>query len=198
VGFIEIILLAVGLSMDSFAVSICTGLPLHKVTLRKALTVGVCFGVFHIAMPLIGYSVASILAERITTLDHWIAFGLLIFLGGKMALGSLKKDEDESDDSDDIDDMDRLTLAKLLPMALATSIDALAIGVSFAFLRVNVLPAVMMIGVITGSISMCGLKIGNTFGSRFRSKAELVGGVILILIGLKILLEHSGVLVALA
>ena len=182
--FVTILLIAVGLSMDAFAVAVCAGLTMPKVTPKKALIVGLYFGVFQAAMPIIGFFVARVFADKIIAYDHWIAFALLCFLGVKMILGSFKKDGGkESGEAS-------LKPSKMLSLALATSIDALAVGVSFAFLRVSIVPAAAFIGITTLLLSMLGVKIGNVFGTRFKSKAELAGGIILILIGLKILLEH--------
>jgi len=203
-NLIELFLLAVGLSMDTFAVGICAGLTMKKITIEKALIVGLYFGGFQAAMPLIGYLAATLFTNYIIAYDHWIAFGLLCLLGGKMTIGSFKKEgcPDRQCPDDNCDDRScpggkrpdnaeaSLKPSKMLPLAIATSIDALAVGVSFAFLRVNIVPAVSFIGVTTLVISMLGVKVGNVFGVRFKTKAEIAGGVILILIGLKILLEH--------
>ena len=201
-NFIEIFLLAVGLSADAFAVAICAGLTMKKATIQKALIVGAYFGVFQAIMPLIGFAVASLFADKIITFDHWIAFALLCFLGGKMIIESRRKKGCSDRICQDKPCTDRdcpgrpdneevfLKNTKMLTLAVATSIDALAVGVSFAFLKVNILPAVSFIGITTLVISIFGVKIGNIFGTKFKSKAEFSGGVILILIGLKILLEH--------
>ena len=188
-NLIELFVLAVGLSMDAFAVAICAGLTMPKATFKKALIVGLYFGVFQAGMPLVGYFAASLFADKITAYDHWIAFALLCFLGGKMIWESRKKEEASGEISEA-----SLGPKKMLPLAVATSIDALAVGVSFAFLRVSIVPAVSFIGFTTLAISMAGVKIGNVFGRRFKSKAELAGGVILVLIGLKILIEHLEVI----
>ena len=181
-SLLELSLLAVGLSMDAFAVSICIGLTMQKGTLKKALIVGLYFGIFQGGMPLIGYFAASLFADKIIHFDHWIAFGLLCFLGGRMIAGSFQKEE--------IDTKPRSTGPKqMLPLAVATSIDAMAVGVSFAFLKVSIVPAVSFIGVTTFVISVAGVKIGNVFGAKFKSKAEFAGGAILILIGFKILID---------
>ena len=185
-SLLELFILAVGLSMDAFAVAICTGLSMRQITLKKMFIVGLYFGIFQAAMPLIGYMVATVFADSIIAYDHWIAFGLLSFLGIRMVIGSFKKEDVSNNEV-------ALTVAKMLPLALATSIDALAVGVSFAFLQVSIIPAVSLIGVCTLVLSMIGVKLGNVFGVKFKSKAELAGGVILILIGLKILLEHLNV-----
>jgi putative Mn2+ efflux pump MntP len=181
-GLLELIILAVGLSMDAFAVAVCIGLTMREAPVKKALTVGLYFGVFQAGMPLTGYFAAGLFADKIIGYGNWIAFGLLGFLGGKMILDGLKKDECPEEYS--------LKPSRMLPLAVATSIDALAVGVSFAFLQVNIVLAVVFIGVCTLIISMTGVKTGNIFGAGLRSKAQLAGGVILVLIGLKILLEH--------
>jgi len=172
--------------MDAFAVSVCLGLSVKKVTIKRLLVAGLYFGIFQAVMPLIGYIVASGFADMIITFDHFIAFGLLLFLGGKMIFGSFKKDEATEKDAS-------LSPKHMLPLAIATSIDALAVGVSFAFLQVNIIPAVLFIGITTFILSAAGVKIGSIFGAKFKSKAELLGGIILILIGTNILLEHLGV-----
>ena len=203
-SFIELFLLAVGLSMDAFAVAVCAGLTMKEATIKKQLVVGLYFGVFQAAMPLIGYLVASLFADYIISYDHWIAFALLCFLGTKMIIGCFKTEgcPDRECPAGICEDracpgkkpqssMAEASLkpAQMLPLAVATSIDALAVGVSFAFLRVSIVPAVSFIGITTFVISMAGVKIGQVFGIRYKSKAELAGGVILVLIGFKILLE---------
>jgi len=207
-SFTELILVAIGLSMDAFAVAICAGLTMPKTTIKKSLIVGLYFGIFQAVMPLIGYMLATQFADKITAFDHWIAFGLLCFIGGKMIVGSFKKEgcHDRECPAETCTDREcpggerpetketSLKPAKMLPLALATSIDALAMGVSFAFLKVDIVPAVLSIGIITLILSMAGVKIGNVFGTRFKSKAELVGGIILVLMGLKILFEHTGII----
>ena len=183
-SLIELFLLAVGLAMDTFAVGICIGLTMPKTKLlKKALIIGLYFGIFQAAMLLIGFLAAGLFAYYFMTYSHWIAFILLCFIGGKMAYGSFKK-EDHSTEKET-----SLKPLVMLPLAVATSIDALAVGVTFAFLQVNIIPAVLFIGVVTLIISIIGVKIGNIFGVRYKSKAELTGGIILILIGLRILLE---------
>lgn len=184
--WIEYLLIAAGLAMDAFAVSVCTGMPMKKATVRKAVIVGLYFGAFQAAMPLIGYLAGSRFAESISAYDHWIAFVLLAFIGGKMLLEGLKKPEKCGEESAE----PSLGLRRMLPFAVATSIDALAVGVSFAFLNVEIVPAVVCIGAVTLILSAAGVKIGHVFGLRFKSKAELIGGAILILMGLKILIEH--------
>ncbi|MDR2903694.1 MAG: manganese efflux pump MntP family protein [Clostridiales bacterium] len=185
-GLFELIILAGALSMDAFAVAICAGLAMPKVTLKKAAVVGLYFGVFQAAMPLIGFFVATWFADSINAYAHWIAFALLAFLGGRMILESLEKEEDEKQPAAE----PTLKPSEMLPLALATSIDALAAGASFAVLKVDFGPAVSLIGVITFVFSMIGVKIGNAFGVKFKAKAEFAGGVILILIGLKIWVER--------
>lgn len=185
-GFIDLFIIAIGLAMDTFAVGICIGLTFKKFTIKKALIVGLYFGIFQAVMPLIGYFAAGIFADRVDAFSSWIAFGLLCLIGGKMIFDSFKKEEASENEQS-------LRLTKMLPLAIATSIDALAIGVSFAFIEVNVLSAVLLIGVTTLVLSIIGLKIGNVFGLKFRSKAQILGGAILILMGTRILLEHFGV-----
>ena len=185
-GLIELFLIAVGLSMDAFAVSVCKGLAMPKCTFKKAAIVGLWFGGFQALMPAIGYILGAQFQETIASIDHWIAFVLLALIGGNMIREALVDDEEEADASLDVKTM--------FLLAVATSIDALAIGITFAFLKVNIIPAVCFIGSVTFIISFAGVKIGNVFGVRYKNKAEIVGGVILILLGLKILLEHLGFL----
>lgn len=185
-GLIELLLIAVGLSMDAFAVSVCKGLAMPKCTFKKAAIVGLWFGGFQALMPAIGYVLGAQFQEAIASIDHWIAFVLLALIGGNMIHEALDNDEEEADASLDVKTM--------FLLAVATSIDALAIGITFAFLKVNIIPAVCFIGIVTFIISFAGVKIGNVFGARYKNKAEIVGGVILILLGLKILLEHLGFL----
>lgn len=185
-GLIELFLIAVGLSMDAFAVSVCKGLAMPKCTFKKAAIVGLWFGGFQALMPAIGYVLGAQFQETIASIDHWIAFVLLALIGGNMIHEALDNDEEEADASLDVKSM--------FLLAVATSIDALAIGITFAFLKVNIIPAVCFIGIVTFIISFAGVKIGNVFGARYKNKAEIVGGVILILLGLKILLEHLGFL----
>jgi putative Mn2+ efflux pump MntP len=185
-GLIELFLIAVGLSMDAFAVSVCKGLAMPKCTFKKAAIVGLWFGGFQALMPAIGYILGAQFQEAIASIDHWIAFVLLALIGGNMIHEALDNDEEEADASLDVKTM--------FLLAVATSIDALAIGITFAFLKINIIPAVCFIGIVTFIISFAGVKIGNVFGARYKNKAEIVGGVILILLGLKILLEHLGFL----
>ena len=172
--------------MDAFAVSVCKGLAMPKCTFKKAAIVGLWFGGFQALMPAIGYILGAQFQETIASIDHWIAFVLLALIGGNMIHEALDNDEEEADASLDVKTM--------FLLAVATSIDALAIGITFAFLKVNIIPAVCFIGIVTFIISFAGVKIGNVFGVRYKNKAEIVGGVILILLGLKILLEHLGFL----
>jgi len=179
-------ILAVGVSMDAFAVSICKGLAMQKVKVRHAATAGVWFGGFQALMPVIGYFLGIQFQEYITAYDHWIAFGLLLIIGGNMIKEALSNEEECADAS--------MAFGKMLVLAIATSIDALALGVTFAFLQVDIWKAVAFIGVVTFSFSVAGIKIGNVFGAKYKSKAEFAGGLILILLGVKILLEHLGIL----
>lgn len=185
-GLIELFLIAVGLSMDAFAVSVCKGLAMPKCTFKKAAIVGLWFGGFQALMPAIGYVLGAQFQEAIASIDHWIAFVLLALIGGNMIHEALDNDEEEANAS--------LNVKTMFLLAVATSIDALAIGITFAFLKVNIIPAVCFIGIVTFIISFAGVKIGNVFGARYKNKAEIVGGIILILLGLKILLEHLGFL----
>ena len=188
-SLVELILIAVSLSMDAFAVAICKGLSLSDLRRRDAVKVGLYFGVFQAGMPLIGYLLGTAFADLVSSVDHWIAFVLLAFIGGNMVRESLDKDDCGCESCDPA-----LDVRSMLPLAVATSIDALAVGVSFAFLRIKILPAVSLIGVITFALSCVGVYVGRFFGAKFKSKAELLGGVVLILMGVKILLEHLGVI----
>lgn len=185
-GIVELFLVAVGLSMDAFAVAVCKGLALKKTELSQMALVGLWFGGFQALMPVIGYFVGVQFKDAITFIDHWIAFALLAVIGGNMIREALSKEEEPADAS--------LSLKKMLPLAVATSIDALAVGVGFAFLNVHIGLAALFIGVITFCLSAVGVKAGSLFGAKYKSRAELAGGIILILLGLKILLEHLGVL----
>ena len=191
-GIGELFLLAVGLSMDAFAVSVCKGLAMKKVTLKAEATCGLWFGGFQMLMPIIGFFLGSLFAEAIEAFDHWVAFGLLVIIGINMLKEALEK-EDESGDNPEKDA--DLSVKTMFLMAVATSIDALAVGISLAMVgSVNIWLAAAFIGICTCLLSALGVKIGNVFGSRYEKKAEFVGGVILILLGVKILLEHLGVL----
>lgn len=185
-SLLELFLLAVGLSMDAFAVSVCKGLSVRRGSMKQALTVGIWFGGFQALMPFLGYLLGITLSSLITSIDHWIAFVLLAFIGFNMIREARSDEENESND--------RFDFKTMLPLAVATSIDALAVGVTFAFLRVNIVPAVSFIGCITFLLSAIGLKAGNIIGAKNRSRAEFAGGLVLILMGIKILLEHLGVI----
>ncbi|WP_455542342.1 manganese efflux pump MntP [Intestinibacter sp.] len=227
-GLLELFILAVGLSMDAFAVSICKGLALPKINLKSATIVGVWFGAFQALMPLIGYLLGVNFRAYIVSVDHWIAFILLALIGINMIKEALSEDDEEEEseirnlkrDSEETLGSYSVTLDScsvsagqialsrgeknqikeilgfktMFLLAIATSIDALAMGVTFAFLNVNIIPAITFIGIVTFSFSAVGVKIGNVFGLRYKSKAEIVGGVILILLGCKILIEHLGII----
>ena len=188
-GFLEIFLLAVGLSMDAFAVSLCKGLSMKKAGLKASFTCGIWFGGFQALMPLIGFFLGTMFADAIVAFDHWIACGLLVLIGINMLKEAFDKECDcEEHDAD-------LSVKTMFIMAVATSIDALAVGISLAMAgNVNIYTAVVLIGVTTFVLSAIGVKIGSIFGSRFEKPAQIAGGVILILLGAKILLEHLGVL----
>lgn len=187
-GFVELFLIAVGLSMDAFAVSICKGLGMRKLDVRQAIVIALFFGVFQALMPVIGWVVGAQFAHFVTAYAHWIAFALLAFVGGKMLWDAFHED------AEDEDAPFRLDLKELFILAIATSIDALAVGVSFAFLEVDIVPSVTLIGVTTFVLSMAGVAIGNQFGSRWEKPATIVGGTVLVLIGVKVLLEGFGIL----
>ena len=186
----ELVLIGVGLSMDAFAVALCKGLGMRRVNYAHAAVIALFFGVFQAVMPLIGWVLGTQFARYITSVDHWIAFALLGYIGGKMIWDALH----EAPETAPCAGEGRLDLKELLMLAVATSIDALAVGITFAFLQVSILPAVATIGLITFSLSFAGVVVGNRFGTRFQKKAEIAGGVVLVLIGLKILLEHLGLL----
>lgn len=187
--FAEIFLLAIGVSMDAFAVAICKGLAMKKATLKAGAIVGGWFGGFQALMPLIGFFLGSLFAEAIQAVDHWVAFGLLAVIGGSMLKEGLEKGCDcEGHNAD-------LSFKTMFVMAVATSIDALAVGISLAMAgNVNIWIAITLIGLTTFGFSALGVKLGNVFGCRFEKKAQLAGGIILLLLGLKIVLEHTGVL----
>ena len=184
-NYIEIILIAIGLSMDAFAVSVTLGLSVQKPTLKEYLLPGIYFGVFQALMPLIGYFAGTLFAEKIQKFEHWIAFGLLVIIGANMIKESFSKEEKKHD-------ADKFTFINMLLLAIATSIDALAVGVTFSFFKINIYAAIAIIGFTTFILSICGVKIGNLFGVKFKSKAELIGGIVLVALGIKILLEHFG------
>ena len=191
-GIVELLLLAVGVSMDAFAVSICKGLAMKKATLKASLTCGVWFGGFQALMPTLGFFLGTLFAEAIQAIDHWVAFILLAIIGINMLKEAFeKKDECDCGEEHNAD----LSVKTMFIMAVATSIDALAVGISLAMAgNVNIWLAALFIGICTCGFSAVGVKIGNVFGSRFEKKAQLAGGAILILIGLNILLEHLGVI----
>lgn len=184
-SLLELILIAVGLSMDAFAVSVCKGLSVSRVRLKHSVIAGLYFGGFQALMPFLGFVLGVQFSSLIESFDHWIAFVFLGIIGVNMIRESCKC-EDELNSS--------FSFGSMLPLAVATSIDALAVGVTFAFLKVNIIPAVLLIGVITFSLSAVGIKIGNIFGLKYKSKAEKLGGIVLILMGIKILLDHLGVI----
>ena len=188
-GFLELFLIAVGLSADAFSVSVCKGLNMRKLNFKHAYIIALFFGVFQAAMPLLGYLLGTGFSEYIERFDHWITFALLAFIGGKMVVEAIREKDGETEKKTDTISMGELTV-----LAVATSIDALAVGITFAFLKVNILPSVLLIGVTTFALSLGGVLLGNRFGAKYKTKAEIAGGVILILIGLKILLEHLGII----
>ena len=190
-GFIELLLIGVGLSMDAFAVSICQGLSMTKIKWGHALTVGLYFGGFQALMPFIGWMLGSQFSGYIQQYDHWIAFVLLVLIGGNMIREALT---DGEEDGEQMAVDARLDHRKLFLMAIATSIDALAVGVTFAFLDTAILPAIGIIGITTFCISVAGVAVGCWFGARYRKRAEITGGTILVLLGIKILLEHLGLI----
>ena len=183
---LTLLTLAVGLAMDAFAVSICKGLAMREKVLKKGIIVGLWFGGFQAIMPTIGFFLGTQFKDQITSIDHWIAFVLLGLIGINMVKEALLNDEEQADDS--------IAVKEMFMLAVATSIDALAVGITFAFLNVHIVSAASMIGVCTFLISFAGVKIGNIFGTKYKSKAELAGGIILMLLGFKILFEHLHIL----
>lgn len=191
-GIGELFLLAVGLSMDAFAVSVCKGLAMKRATLKAEATCGLWFGGFQALMPTVGFFLGALFADAIEAFDHWVAFALLAIIGINMLKEALEKKDEPGDNPEKDAD---LSVKTMFLMAVATSIDALAVGISLAMVgSVNIWLAAAFIGICTCLLSTLGVKIGNVFGSRYEKKAELAGGVILILLGVKILLEHLGVL----
>ena len=180
-GFFEIVIIAVALSMDAFAISITIGLSSQKIGIKHLLVPGIYFGSFQAIMPLIGYFAGVFFIYRIQEFDHWAAFFLLGFVGGKMIKDCFSRKEEKSN---------KFGIMSMLVLAVATSIDALAVGITFSFFKINIFLAVIVIGLTTFFFSVVGVKIGNKFGTKFKSKAEIIGGVILVLLGIKILLEH--------
>ena len=183
---VTLLTLAVGLAMDAFAVSICKGLAMREKVLKKGIIVGLWFGGFQALMPTIGFFLGTQFKDQITSIDHWIAFVLLGLIGINMVKEALSNEEEQADDS--------IAVKEMFMLAVATSIDALAVGITFAFLNVHIVSAASIIGVCTFLISFAGVKIGNIFGTKYKSKAELAGGIILILLGFKILFEHLHIL----
>ena len=184
--FVTLLTLAVGLAMDAFAVSICKGLAMREKVLKKGIIVGLWFGGFQALMPTIGFFLGTQFKDQITSIDHWIAFVLLGLIGINMVKEALSNEEEQADDS--------IAVKEMFMLAVATSIDALAVGITFAFLNVHIVSAASIIGVCTFLISFAGVKIGNIFGTKYKCKAELAGGIILILLGFKILFEHLHIL----
>lgn len=183
---LEILLIAIGLAMDAFAVSICKGLSMKKMNWKKAIIIGGYFGIFQGIMPVIGYFLGTSFESLVTKIDHWIAFGLLVIIGLNMLKEVFASEPENRNDNVDFKTM--------IVLAIATSIDALAIGITFAFLNTNIILAALIISVVTFITSILGVKIGNKFGDKYERKAETVGGLILIFMGIKILLEHLGIL----
>lgn len=184
-GIFEIVLVSIGLAMDAFAVSVCKGMSVKETKPKHYLIAGGYFGGFQALMPLIGFLLGINFQELISSIDHWIAFILLGIIGINMIKESFKNDEEVNSS---------FAFKDMLPLAIATSIDALAVGITFAFLNVNIILAVVLIGIITFVLSALGIKIGKIFGDKLKNKAELLGGIVLIIIGIKILLEHLGIL----
>jgi len=181
-GFLEIILIAIGLSMDAFAVSVTLGLSVKKLKAIEYFIPGIYFGFFQALMPFTGYYAGTLFADKIQNVEHWLAFLLLGFIGGKMMKDSFSKEEETKETS--------FGFFTMLLLAVATSIDALAVGVTFAFFRINIYAAIIIIGLVTFCISIAGVKIGNIFGMKYKSKAEFIGGAVLVILGIKILIEH--------
>ncbi len=180
-GILEIILIGIGLAMDAFAVSICKGLSMKKLSFKKTIIIGLYFGIFQALMPVIGFLLGKGFENVVEAIDHWIALILLSFIGINMIKEAFKTEDESTDD---------VSFKEMSILAIATSIDALAIGITFAFLRISILEPCLLIGIITFSISVIGVFIGNKFGNKFEKRAKLFGGIILIVIGIKILLEH--------
>ena len=186
--FIELLLTAVALSMDAFAVSACKGLNMRVMNWKRAGIIGLFFGAFQAIMPLLGWLLGKQFEQLITSVDHWIVFALLSLIGGKMIYDALKGGNEA-----DCPTEDKLDIKELIGLSFATSIDALAVGISFAFLNVQIVPSVVTIGITTCVLSMLGVAIGQKFGAKYQDRATLIGGIVLVLIGLRILLEHLGV-----
>lgn len=193
-GFAELFLLAVGLSMDAFSVSVCKGLGMRRVNMKTTLALALAFGGFQAGMPVIGWALGSQFLWLIEPVDHWIAFVLLALIGGNMIREALTEDEENVNAEEAASKGEHVPLGELLMLAVATSIDALTVGIAFASLSVNIVLSVSLIGVTTFVLSVAGVFIGNAFGMRYQKPSQIAGGVILILIGIKVLLEHLGVL----
>lgn len=181
-----IILIAIGLAMDAFAVSICKGLSMKKMSWKKAIVIGGYFGIFQGGMPVIGYFLGTSFESLVIKIDHWIAFGLLILIGINMLKEAISNEIENYND--------KIDLKTMVILALATSVDALTVGITFAFLKTNIIMSSLIIAIITFIISILGVKIGNKFGNKYQKKAEIIGGLILIFMGIKILLEHLGII----
>lgn len=190
--FMELLLMGIGLAMDAFAVSICKGLGMQKVNKKQAVVIGLFFGGFQALMPFIGWVLGIQFESYITSIDHWIAFVLLGFIGGKMIVEAVKPEEEEAVEVKKVDAP--LDIKEMFILAVATSIDALAIGITFAFLQYPIVEAISIIGVVTFFISIGGVYVGNFFGSKYKNKAEFAGGLILVILGLRILLSHLGII----
>ncbi|MGI6045897.1 MAG: manganese efflux pump MntP family protein [Eggerthellaceae bacterium] len=189
-GILELLLIAVGVSMDAFAVSIGKGLTMSKVDKKQAFTIALFFGGFQALMPFLGWLLGSQFAALITSIDHWIAFLLLVFIGAKMVVDAVRAKEENAST-----EMDKpLDYRELFMLAIATSIDALAVGITFAFLGVDIVFSITVIGLTTFAFSLVGVFCGHAFGSRYEKSAGIIGGVVLIVIGFKILFEHLGIL----
>lgn len=185
-GVIELVVLSMGLAMDAFAVSVCKGLSMKKMNWNKAIIIGLYFGFFQAFMPLIGYLLGIKFEDKITTIDHWVTFVLLGLIGFGMIKSALSKKKETCNDS--------VKFKEMIVLAVATSIDALAVGITFAFLDTNIILAIFLIGIITIILSTVGVKIGNLFGNKFEKKTQFIGGIILIGIGIRILLSHLNIL----
>ncbi len=185
-SIVEIIFTGLGLSMDACATSICKGLSIKKYSLKKGIIIGLYFGIFQGLMPVIGYLLGTSFEKYITKIDHWIAFVLLVTIGAKMLFDCLSKKENDNNDS--------VSFKVMFPLAIATSIDALAIGITLSFLKVNIIISALIIGIITFITSLLGSALGNNFGTKYQNIAQIIGGLILILIGIKILLEHLSII----
>ncbi|MFA6783567.1 MAG: manganese efflux pump MntP family protein [Sphaerochaeta sp.] len=188
-GIIELLFVSVGLAMDAFAVSLCKGLRMRKINYKQALLIALFFGVFQAIMPIIGWSLGLQFEKYITSIDHWIAFILLGFIGGKMLYDSVTEDP-----TCPVETVEKIDMKELVMLSIATSIDALAVGITFAFLQVDIVNAVTLIGSITFVLSFLAVAIGNYFGNALQNKAGIAGGIVLMIIGTKILLSHLGII----